>query len=162
MAYVPPHKRHSKHKDGPLPSPELPPPQRNKNSSFKSSNSHAERSRKIVYAKQAISKWFAIGLDHNNQPPSSVHLQPISLEHVERKIGGKSLILVMDPQPLPQGQKCASIILYAFWLMFYKILIFKVKFKVRDVIFSYSLCLLSYVLQDFKKLSLFMGFRCQS
>ncbi|XP_028790312.1 uncharacterized protein LOC114746577 [Neltuma alba] len=98
MAYVPPHKRHSKDKDAPLPSPELLPSHSKKNPNLTSRNSYAERSGKIIYAEQAISKWFAVGLDDTSQLPPFVHLCSISLESIERKIGEKPLILVESSQ----------------------------------------------------------------
>ncbi|KAF7817767.1 uncharacterized protein G2W53_023222 [Senna tora] len=88
MAYIPPHKRHSKDKDAQLPSHHL-----NKNPSFKSLTS------KIIYAKQSVSRWFAVGLDHNGHLPPFVHLHPISLESIQRKTGGKPLVLLHTHLP---------------------------------------------------------------
>ncbi|GMN25925.1 hypothetical protein TIFTF001_001106 [Ficus carica] len=99
MAYIPPHKRHLKdiRASSPL-RPELLSPLFEKNLKFRSSssttNSNAHRSGKIVYANTAISRWFSVGLDDPNQLPASVHLQPVSLESVERKVGENSLTLI--------------------------------------------------------------------
>ena len=116
MAYVPPHKRHSKDKERPLPSPELPPRQTHfkqsprMKSSSSNSHAHSPSSSKIIYAKKAISKWFVVdshdhddGDDDDNQLPPSLQLRPISLEFEERRFGGKPLILVNTHQPQPQG-----------------------------------------------------------
>uniref|UniRef100_A0A2P2JFS3 Uncharacterized protein LOC105647792 isoform X1 n=2 Tax=Rhizophora mucronata TaxID=61149 RepID=A0A2P2JFS3_RHIMU len=94
MAYVPPHKRHSRGKDRPSPTPELFVPQFKQNLNLRSPDVKIDRSRKIVYAKDAKSMWFAIGLDDNGQFPSYVHLEPISVGPNEHKVGEKPLILV--------------------------------------------------------------------
>ncbi|GMN25920.1 hypothetical protein TIFTF001_001105 [Ficus carica] len=96
MAYIPPHKRHSKNpKASSSLRPELLSPLFEKNLKFRSSssttNSNAHRGGKIVYANTAISRWFSVGLDDPNQFPASVHLQPVSLESVERKVGENPL-----------------------------------------------------------------------
>ncbi|KAI9077923.1 hypothetical protein K1719_040052 [Acacia pycnantha] len=98
MAYVPPHKRHSKDIGAPLPSPELIPPHLKKNPNVNPRNSYAGRSGKIIYAEQAVSGWYAVGLDDHSRLPSSVSLRPISLESIERKIGENPLILVTTSQ----------------------------------------------------------------
>ncbi|KAJ8771709.1 hypothetical protein K2173_026886 [Erythroxylum novogranatense] len=94
MAYVPPHKRLLKGKDRASPTPELLVPQFRKNLNFKSNVSNLGRSGMIVYANHAISTWFPVGLAENGQFPSYIHLDPISLEDIERKAGEKPLILV--------------------------------------------------------------------
>ncbi|XP_044466607.1 uncharacterized protein LOC123196618 isoform X1 [Mangifera indica] len=88
MAYIPPHKRHSKDSDRPSPTPELLAPQFKRNLNLRSS-----RHEKIVYADQSINRWLSAGLDDNHQFPASAYLEPI-LEPIERFIGEKSLVLV--------------------------------------------------------------------
>lgn len=94
MSYIPPHKRQSKDPDRPSPIPESLPPEFRRNLDSSSSKSNQERSFKIVYAGRAVTLWFAVGLDDNNQFPSSVHLEPVPMEFIERKFGGKPLALV--------------------------------------------------------------------
>ncbi|KAL9381942.1 hypothetical protein Peur_024977 [Populus x canadensis] len=94
MAYIPPHKRHSKDVRRASPIPETLQPQFQRNMNLRASTSRKDKSGKIVYADHAISKWFAVGLDDDGQFPPYIHLEPISLEYVERKIGEKPLVLV--------------------------------------------------------------------
>ena len=107
MAYVPPHRRHNGAPARPSPSPEpLPPPQ------WKKKDGGRRRRKKIIYADHAFSTWFPVGMhmhdeydehhhhEHEHEhhpsllPPLHLHVRPISLESVERKIGEKPLILV--------------------------------------------------------------------
>ncbi|XP_015578691.2 uncharacterized protein LOC8277126 isoform X1 [Ricinus communis] len=90
MAYIPPHKRHSLDKGRQSPTEESLVPLFKK----KLSLSNRNRSRKIVYADHAISRWFAVGLTDSDQFPSHIHLKPVSLESFERQSGEKPLILV--------------------------------------------------------------------
>ncbi|XP_024029825.1 uncharacterized protein LOC21389893 [Morus notabilis] len=98
MAYIPPHKRHSKYTKTSSLSPELLSPLFNNNLKFRPSrtnfNAQKQRSGKIVYAENSISRWFTVGLDDRNQFPASVHLQPVSLKSVEGKVGEKPLALI--------------------------------------------------------------------
>ncbi|XP_024029826.1 uncharacterized protein LOC21389892 [Morus notabilis] len=98
MAYIPPHKRHSKDKETSSLSPVLLSPLLNKNLHFKSSrtnfNAQRQRSGKNVYAEKSIYRWFSVGLDDPNQFPASVHFQPVSFESVECKVGEKPLALI--------------------------------------------------------------------
>ncbi|XP_034911690.1 uncharacterized protein [Populus alba] len=94
MAYIPPHKRHSKDVRGAPPIPETPHPQFQRKMNLRASTSRKDKSGKIVYAEHAISKWFAVGLDDDELFPPYIHLEPISLEYVESKIGEKPLVLV--------------------------------------------------------------------
>ncbi|XP_050221413.1 uncharacterized protein LOC130014505 [Mercurialis annua] len=90
MAYIPPHKRHSLDKDRP-PSPvgESFAPLFKKNLSL---NNKRNRIRTIVYANNAISRWFAVGLSDNDQFPSRIRLEPVPSESFEHQ--HKPLILV--------------------------------------------------------------------
>ena len=63
MAYIPPHKRHSKDSERPSPTPEVLVPQFKRNFNLRSSKHNVDRSGKIVYADQAISRWLLAGLD---------------------------------------------------------------------------------------------------
>ena len=55
--------------------------------------------------EQAISKWFAVGLDDNNQFPSSVHVDPVSLESIGRKTRVKPLALFNKNNNSHSGNK---------------------------------------------------------
>lgn len=94
MAYVPPHKRHSDDSGRPAPTPELLAPRFKRNLNLKASQSSTDKSGKIIYADHAVSRWFPVGLTDDNQIPSSVQLEPVSVEFIEQKIGGKPLALV--------------------------------------------------------------------
>nr|XP_024923361.2 uncharacterized protein LOC107434702 isoform X2 [Ziziphus jujuba var. spinosa] len=101
MAYVPPHKRQSNDTNRASLSPEQLVPQFKKNLKFGSSSSstaNRDRSGKIVYGSQSISRWFAIGCDGDDdggdQFPASVSLQPVSVEAFISKKGEKPLALV--------------------------------------------------------------------
>uniref|UniRef100_A0A2N9EL16 DUF7903 domain-containing protein n=1 Tax=Fagus sylvatica TaxID=28930 RepID=A0A2N9EL16_FAGSY len=100
MAYIPPHKRHSKEAGDSNnrlspPIPQSLAHQFRRKFSLRPSRAKSivERSGKIIYAEQAISRWFAVGLDDNNQFPSSVHVDHVSLESIGRKTEGKPLAL---------------------------------------------------------------------
>ncbi|GKV07521.1 hypothetical protein SLEP1_g19282 [Rubroshorea leprosula] len=82
MAYIPPHKRTSKDSERSRPTPESLVPHFKRNVTLSSN--------KIVYANNAISKWLAFGLDDDNQLPSNVDLEPVSVEYV----GERPLMLV--------------------------------------------------------------------
>ncbi|XP_024447174.2 uncharacterized protein LOC7469854 isoform X5 [Populus trichocarpa] len=94
MAYIPPHKRHSKDVRTASPIPETLHPHFQRNMNLGASTSRKNKSGKIVYADNPIFKWFAVGLDEDGQFPPYIHLEPISFEYVERKTGEKSLVLV--------------------------------------------------------------------
>ncbi|XP_056166203.1 uncharacterized protein LOC115692616 isoform X2 [Syzygium oleosum] len=94
MAYLPPHKRHSKGSGGPSPVPASLPRQFKRGLNFRSPKTNANQSGKIVYANTAISRWFAVGLgDDGDHLPSGVFLKPVSVEAVERRSGEKPLAL---------------------------------------------------------------------
>ncbi|XP_062143685.1 uncharacterized protein LOC133851337 isoform X2 [Alnus glutinosa] len=103
MSYIPPHKRQSKDPDRPSPIPESLPREFRRNLDTSSSKSNQGRSFKIVYAGRAVTLWFAVGLDDNNQFPSSVHLEPVPMEFIERKFGGKPLALA-NRNPVESAQ----------------------------------------------------------
>lgn len=110
MAYIPPHKRHSKDAEKPSPIPESLIPSFKKGLHLgsrpsgqgrreRASSSHHGGS-KIVYAPHSISRWWLAGGGDLN--PASFHLEPVSCEIVERKGGGKPLVLAVGPDP-PAG-----------------------------------------------------------
>uniref|UniRef100_A0A6N2KGI1 DUF7903 domain-containing protein n=1 Tax=Salix viminalis TaxID=40686 RepID=A0A6N2KGI1_SALVM len=80
MAYVPPHKRHSKDVRRASPIPETLQPQFQRNMNLRASTSHKNKCGKIVYADHAIYKWFALGLDDDGHFPPNIHLEPISMK----------------------------------------------------------------------------------
>ncbi|KAB5512107.1 hypothetical protein DKX38_029135 [Salix brachista] len=94
MAYIPPHMRRSEDVRRASPFPETLQAQFQRIMNLRASTSHQNKSGNIVYADHAISKWFAVGLDDDGHFPPNIHLEPISLEHVERKSGEKPLVLV--------------------------------------------------------------------
>ncbi|GFS30164.1 hypothetical protein Acr_00g0010530 [Actinidia rufa] len=104
MAYLPPHKRHSTDAERPSPKPESLAPQFHKKLSIGASGSNVERRKnkqsfptwKIVYANNAISRWFAVGLADDTHFASSTRLEPISLKSFEHKLGEPPLTLVLD------------------------------------------------------------------
>ncbi|XVE90073.1 hypothetical protein DITRI_Ditri20bG0047700 [Diplodiscus trichospermus] len=94
MAYIPPHKRHSKDSERPTPIPESLARLFKRNVQLRAPKSSADRSGKIIYSNYAISRWFAVGLDDGNWDASVAHLKPVSVESIERKMGEKPVILV--------------------------------------------------------------------
>ncbi|XP_039022485.1 uncharacterized protein LOC120154948 [Hibiscus syriacus] len=96
MAYIPPHKRHSKDSDRSTPTLESLAPRFNRNVQLRASKSNADRSGEFVYSNYAISRWFAVGLDDENHDTLAAHLKPVSVEFIERRTGEKPLILVKN------------------------------------------------------------------
>ncbi|KAG6737483.1 hypothetical protein POTOM_059007 [Populus tomentosa] len=94
MAYIPPHKRHSKDVRRASPIPETLQPQFQRHMNLRASTSRKKKSGKIVDADNTIYKWFAVGLDEDGQFPPYIHLEPISFEYIESKTGEKPLVLV--------------------------------------------------------------------
>ena len=106
MAYIPPHKRHSyeaasssessdmHNRPSPIPQSLVPQFRRNLNLRLPP-KTFSQRCGKIVYnyAKQAISTWFPVGLHHNHQFPSSVHVTPVPLQLFGRTTGTNPLVL---------------------------------------------------------------------
>ncbi|KAJ0015242.1 hypothetical protein Pint_20249 [Pistacia integerrima] len=93
MAYIPPHKRHSKDSNSPSPTLELLAPQFKRDLNWRSSRHNVDRVVKIINADQCLYRWLVVDLYDNHQFPSFLHLEPI-LEPIERTIGEKSLVLV--------------------------------------------------------------------
>ncbi|XP_072959286.1 uncharacterized protein [Typha angustifolia] len=99
MAYIPPHKRHSKNSDTPTPIPDSLSPHfkqtltltgGNRRRKYSASPSSASpQGGKIRYAAHSISRW----LSYPAAIPESFRLEPFSCELIERKSGGKPLIL---------------------------------------------------------------------
>ncbi|TXG46275.1 hypothetical protein EZV62_028223 [Acer yangbiense] len=88
MAYIPPHKRHSKDPERPSPIPERLVPQFSRQVNLKSSsnaNARKASSRRSMYI---------VGLDADNQFPSSVHLVPTFIESFRHRFVVKPLVLV--------------------------------------------------------------------
>ncbi|KAL9431509.1 hypothetical protein AB3S75_026655 [Citrus x aurantiifolia] len=94
MAYIPPHKRHSEYPLMPSPPPVMPVPKFNRKLNLGSPRHTADTGAKIVYADITAYRWLAVGSDDDICFPSSVHLQPFSLEHAHPKRGAKSFVLV--------------------------------------------------------------------
>ena len=95
MAYVPPHRRHSKESERPLLTPELLAPQsKKKNLNVKPyKKSNVEWPGEIAYADHSTFRWCAIALDDENQFPSSVNIKPITLESAELSFGKNHVAL---------------------------------------------------------------------
>ncbi|XP_075643633.1 uncharacterized protein LOC142614872 isoform X2 [Castanea sativa] len=114
MAYIPPHKRHSYEAAGssdrqntPSPIPQSLVPQFRRNLNLRlPPKPFSQRSGKIVYkyAEQAISTWFPVGLDHNHQFPSSVHVDSVPLQLFERTTGTSPLVLFNNNNNHPVEQ----------------------------------------------------------
>lgn len=92
MAYIPPHKRNSNDPERTLPTPDKLAPLFKKHVDIGSSSN--EWASKFIYADRAISKWWTVGLDDDTQFPSSVNLEPISLDTIFQKSGEKPLALM--------------------------------------------------------------------
>ncbi|KAF2306849.1 hypothetical protein GH714_021995 [Hevea brasiliensis] len=88
MAYIPPHKRHSQDKGRPSPTPEKFIPL------FKSNYLSVRSQDSKIVKRGKIVRWFPVGLSENDQFPSYIHLEPVSVESFERRYGDKPLTLV--------------------------------------------------------------------
>ncbi|XP_031284037.1 uncharacterized protein LOC116142771 isoform X2 [Pistacia vera] len=95
MAYIPPHKRHSKdsNRPSPTPTPELLAPQFKRDLNLRSSQHNVHRVGKIINVDKCVYRWFVVDLDDNHRFPGFVHLESIS-EPIEQTLGEKSLVLV--------------------------------------------------------------------
>ncbi|GMI79103.1 hypothetical protein like AT2G38430 [Hibiscus trionum] len=100
MAYIPPHKRHSKDSERPTPMPTPTPtsltPRFNRNAGLRALRSNAGKSGKFVYSNYATHRWFAVGWNDENGNASAAHLKPVSVESFEQRTGEKPLILVKN------------------------------------------------------------------
>ncbi|RWR74557.1 hypothetical protein CKAN_00289200 [Cinnamomum micranthum f. kanehirae] len=103
MAYIPRHKRHFEDGKRPVPAPcsLIPRFARNLNlgstsNLTKRKDQHASQGGKIVYSKNSISRWWAVGLTEDSHFSTSVRLEPISCEPFERRRGEKPLTLVHE------------------------------------------------------------------
>ncbi|XP_070665393.1 uncharacterized protein [Malus domestica] len=95
MAYIPTHKRHLKESERTLLTSELLASQLKKNLNVNPCNmSNVDGTGRIVYADHPTHRWCAVALDDENQFPSSVNLEPVTLESAEPKIGNKFLALI--------------------------------------------------------------------
>ncbi|XP_075644733.1 uncharacterized protein LOC142615789 isoform X2 [Castanea sativa] len=117
MAYIPPHKRHSyeaasssessdtHNRPSPIPKSLVPQFRRNLNLRLPP-KTFSQRCGNIVYnyAKQATSTWFPVGLDHNHQFPSSVHVTPVPLQLFGRTTGTNPLVLFNNNNNHPVEQ----------------------------------------------------------
>ncbi|CAN4115237.1 unnamed protein product [Withania somnifera] len=94
MAYIPPHKRHTKGSSlpKPTPAPESLTPSLRKNLTFGEHKRKEKYLGGIPYAHGAVRKWFPVGLTDHSQFSSLVKLEPVS---VEGKSGHKPLSLVL-------------------------------------------------------------------
>ncbi|KAK9138362.1 hypothetical protein Sjap_008956 [Stephania japonica] len=109
MAYIPPHKRHSKDSDAPKPSPsELPLP-------FHSQRSSRSRGGEIVYAQRSISRWFIAPSTRDDDDVDDdrlacpVRLESIPCESVEQRRGGeKPMVLVCDRLKTGETENCGN------------------------------------------------------
>ncbi|TXG66144.1 hypothetical protein EZV62_007419 [Acer yangbiense] len=88
MAYIPPHKRHSKDSEMPSPIPERLVPQFSRQVNFKSSSNANARN------VSSVRSMYIVGLDADNQFPSSVHLVPTSIESFKPRMFENPLVLV--------------------------------------------------------------------
>ncbi|TXG66239.1 hypothetical protein EZV62_007514 [Acer yangbiense] len=98
MAYIPPHKRQLKDSERPSPIPERLVPQFSRQLNLKSSSNANHNLNRILCANEriAISRWYMyiVGLDADNQFPSSVHLVPTSIESFKQRMFENPLVLV--------------------------------------------------------------------
>ncbi|TXG66221.1 hypothetical protein EZV62_007496 [Acer yangbiense] len=88
MAYIPPHKRHSKDSEMPSPIPERLVPQFSRQVNLKSSSNANARN------VSSVRSMYIVGLDADNQFPSSVHLVPTSIESFKQRMYENPLVLV--------------------------------------------------------------------
>ncbi|XP_010558845.1 PREDICTED: uncharacterized protein LOC104827370 [Tarenaya hassleriana] len=92
MSYVPPHKRPSNEPVRPSPVPESVSRKFTRNLNLDGRN---DQDRKVIYAKDCISKWFFVGSDGTEDEISpSVQLVPVSSDSSEWRAGRKPLVLV--------------------------------------------------------------------
>ncbi|KAK2639758.1 hypothetical protein Ddye_027553 [Dipteronia dyeriana] len=83
MAYIPPHKRLSKDSERPSPTPERLVPQFPRQVNLRSSSNANHNLIKILNTNAR--NMYLVGLDADNQFPSSVHLEPTSVEYFKQE-----------------------------------------------------------------------------
>ncbi|KAA0051307.1 hypothetical protein E5676_scaffold974G00010 [Cucumis melo var. makuwa] len=116
MAYIPPHKRHSRDIEKQTPTAELLAPSFNRKLNLWPYASHfirkdlrpsgrkENRSGKVTFGNQAINKWFSIGSsDDGHLFTSCVHLEQFSVLSIERRRGERPLALMNSN--LSQGNR---------------------------------------------------------
>ncbi|KAK8502051.1 hypothetical protein V6N11_019412 [Hibiscus sabdariffa] len=116
MAYIPPHKRHSKDSERPTlmptPTPMSLNPRFNRYIQSRYSRPDADMSGWVIYSKNATSRWFAVGWNDGIVDAFAAHLKPVSVEPFEWRTGVKPLIL--DKNKLDtyeeQGCPCSSVV----------------------------------------------------
>ena len=96
MAYIPPHKRHSKDPERPSPIPERLVPQFSRQVNLKSSSKANARN------ASSVRSMYIVGLDADNQFPSSVHLVLTSIESFKQRMFENPLVLV-NSHPATKG-----------------------------------------------------------
>ncbi|KAK3026359.1 hypothetical protein RJ639_042656 [Escallonia herrerae] len=121
MAYIPPHKRHSKDSESSSPTPESIIPQFKRNLNPKSFNVEKRKNKyslqggKIIYGNDAIDRWFTVGLGDEIEFSSATCLKPVSLESIERKQGEKPLALVLSDRVKEENKEVTEIFLNSPW-----------------------------------------------
>ncbi|KAK2999269.1 hypothetical protein RJ639_022975, partial [Escallonia herrerae] len=121
MAYIPPHKRHSKDSESSSPTPEslIPQFKRNLNprscNAEKGKNIYSLQGGKIIYGNDAIHRWFTVGLADEIELSSATCLKPVSLESIERKRGEKPLALVLNDRVKEENKEVTEIFLNSPW-----------------------------------------------
>ncbi|KAK0600374.1 hypothetical protein LWI29_014364 [Acer saccharum] len=97
MAYIPPHKRHSKDPERPSPIPERFVPQFSRQVNLKSS-SNANHNLNMILNTNARNMYI-VGLDADNQFPSSVHLEPTSVEYFKQRMFKNPPFVLVNSHP---------------------------------------------------------------
>ncbi|TXG66225.1 hypothetical protein EZV62_007500 [Acer yangbiense] len=93
MAYIPPHKRHSKDSEMPSPIPERLVPQFSRQVNLKSSSNANARN------VSSVRSMYIVGLDADNQFPSSVHLEPTSVEYFKQRMFKNPPFVLVNSHP---------------------------------------------------------------
>ncbi|ERM97964.1 hypothetical protein AMTR_s00117p00092890 [Amborella trichopoda] len=114
MAYIPPHKRHTKDTEKSTSSPSLLIPQLeeslNLGTRYAGSSGRSRRNLKrdipnvsIKYSKNSISRWWDVGMsdDMQSSESPSVSLKPYPCELIERRTGEKPLAIVAKEESEP-------------------------------------------------------------
>ncbi|KAK2993805.1 hypothetical protein RJ640_027683, partial [Escallonia rubra] len=111
MAYIPPHKRHSKDSESSSPTPESLIPRHVE----KGKNIYSLQGVKIIYGNDAIHRWFTVGLADEIELSSATCLKPVSFESIERKRGEKPLALVLNDRVKEENKEVTEIFLNSPW-----------------------------------------------